>query len=503
MARRIDIEPLTTLAEHARHVHLASAVDALRSEAAVLERHLRGRTVWMINSTAQGGGVSEMLPGMIGHLRELGIDTEWLVIDAQDERFFQLTKRLHNMIHGDGPPDLSADDRDLFERVNRRNADVVRRHVRRGDVVVVHDPQPMPIAGMLRESIEITTVWRCHIGLDSSNAATDAAWRFLAPYGADYHHGVFSAPDYVPPWFEDRSSIIHPALDPLTAKNRPLNVQSVVRVLSRAALLRLPEPRIAPPFDAVARRWQGDGTWQSADRPDDLGLLTRPIITQVSRWDRLKGFLPLIQGFVEFRRRLAGDANAADGAASTGNPDSGLLRRLQRSRLVLAGPDPDSIADDPEGREVLDELCAAYLACDPDVRADIALLALPMHDATVNALIVNALQRVSTVCVQNSLREGFGLTITEAMWKGVPVLSSARACGPRQQVRDRVDGVLVDNPEDRVEVAQVLHEMLSSDRLEEWGRNAQQRVHGHFLIHAQLTHWVRLLETLTGAAKAA
>jgi len=264
-------------------------------------------------------------------------------------------------------------------------------------------------------------------------------------------------------------------------------------VLDRAASLDAPGPRVAPPFDAVVRRWQEDGTWQPADQPDDLGLLTRPIITQVSRWDRLKGFLPLMQAFVEFRRRLAGDRYV----------DDSVTRRLKLSRLVLAGPDPDSIADDPEGRKVLDELCAAHRACDADVRSDIALLALPMHDPAVNALIVNALQRVSTVCVQNSLREGFGLTITEAMWKGVPVLSNSRACGPRQQVCDRVDGILVRNPEDRVEIAHALHEMLSSDRLDEWGRNAQQRVYEHFLIYAQLRHWVRLLGSLTGAAKAA
>jgi trehalose synthase len=173
------------------------------------------------------------------------------------------------------------------------------------------------------------------------------------------------------------------------------------------------------------------------------------------------------------------------------------------SRLVLAGPDPESIADDPDGRAVLDDLCAAYLGCDADVRSDIALLALPMQDAVVNALIVNALQRVSTIVVQNSLREGFGLTITEAMWKGVPVLSNSMACGPRQQVRDGVDGRMIGDPEDPTEIADALHAMLASDQLDMWGRNAQQRVHEHFLIYSQLRHWVRLLESLTGVVKAA
>ncbi|HEX6309394.1 MAG TPA: glycosyltransferase [Longimicrobiales bacterium] len=490
MARRVEIEPQTTLEQHAEYVHLAPLVEELRAEARPFAQAMRGRAIWMINSTAKGGGVSEMLPGLIGHLRELGVRAEWVVIESDDDAFFQLTKRIHNMIHGEGEAGLSAEDRSLLEKVNRANADDLRDEIRREDLVIVHDPQPMPIAGMLAAT-DVTTVWRCHIGLDSGNAATADAWRFLQPYAAAYDHAVFSAPEYVPAFFEGRSSIIYPALDPLTAKNRRLDVQSVVAVLVRAGLLHAPGPGAAAPFDPV-HRIQPDGSWQVALRPDDIGLLTRPIIMQVSRWDRLKGFLPLMRGFAEFKQRLRAEP-AADAVSE----------RLRLSRLVLAGPDAESIADDPEGVGVLEELRESYLGCDADVRSDIAILALPMRDPTVNALIVNALQRVSTIAVQNSLREGFGLTITEAMWKGLPVLSNSKACGPRQQVRDGVDGRLIGDPEDVDAIASALDALLRQERLDSLGRSAEQRVHAHFLIYSQLRHWIRLLGTLTGAVRAA
>jgi trehalose synthase len=124
-------------------------------------------------------------------------------------------------------------------------------------------------------------------------------------------------------------------------------------------------------------------------------------------------------------------------------------------RLVLAGPDPVAVADDPEAVEMLEELRAAYARLHPAVQDDIALIVLPMGSVEENALMVNALQRTSTIAVQNSLREGFGLTIAEAMWKRIPVLSNSRACGPRQQVRDGVDGRLIRNPGGRVLAAAI------------------------------------------------
>jgi trehalose synthase len=483
VAHRVAIGPQRSLAEHEGYPELAPAVAALRQHAQPVADALRGRTVWTVNSTGQGGGVSEMLPGIVAHLNELGITTEWVVIEAADPAFFPLTKRIHNLIHGEGTPDLDEADRAHFEQTNRANAAELRAWLRDGDVLVTHDPQPMPLAGMLRAELGITCLWRCHIGLDERTDATKAAWRFLRPYAQAYQHAVFSAPEYVPSYFEGRSSIIYPSLDPLSDKNRPLD--DVATVLERGGLIRARSTHSEPPFPVVAQRLRADGRFGAGSGNEDIGFLERPIVTQVSRWDRLKGFLPLLHGFALLKQQVRRDPPA----------DEAVRHRLDQVRLVLAGPEPESIADDPEGRHVLAELRQAWLALDERTRADVALIALPMNDLAVNALIVNALQRASTIVVQNSLREGFGLTITEAMWKRRPVLSNSRACGPRQQIRGGVDGEMISDPEDVGAIAAAIARMLADPaQLERWGRNAERRVHDHFLIYTQLRHWLRLFD---------
>jgi trehalose synthase len=218
---------------------------------------------------------------------------------------------------------------------------------------------------------------------------------------------------------------------------------------------------------------------------ESIDLLTRPIVTQISRWDRLKGFLPLMRAFAGLKQSVLAD---------NGSIDPLQRRRLDLVRLVLAGPEPAGVADDPEAAEVLDELRAAYTGLHPAIQDDIALVELPMRSVEENALMVNALQRTSTIVVQNSLREGFGLTIAEAMWKRIPVLSNSRACGPRQQVRDGMDGRLIRNPEDEAELRDAICEMLAApDGLRRMGRTAQRRVHDQFITLAQLRSWGQLL----------
>ncbi len=485
MALRVEPEIPNGLADFAEYAHLVGAVEALRREAEATLPKLRGRTVWMVNSTARGGGVAEMLPTMVGLLRDLGVATEWMVIESSEPRFFELTKKIHNLIHGHGRPNLGPEDRELFERVNRDNAIAMAAQVQPGDVLVVHDPQPMPLAAFFKEDRPLTAVWRCHIGLDEKLPATRAAWEFLRPYAPAYDRAVFSAPDYVPSFLADRAAIICPAIDPLSPKNRELGLQGTVAVLANAGLTVPPGPMPTPPYERLALRLAPDGRFHPATLRGDFGLLARPVVTQVSRWDRLKGFEPLLAGFTEFRRRLLHGGWSHDPVHRV---------RQELTRCVLAGPSPESIQDDPEAGEVLATIIEQYCRLDPLVQEAVAIVSLPMESAEENCLMVNALQRASSIVVQNSLREGFGLTIAEAMWKRVPILSNRRACGPRQQVRDGEDGRLVPDPEDVEGLARTIDDMLHDPaERNRWGRNAQRHVHGNFLVFEQLASWMRLL----------
>jgi trehalose synthase len=206
-------------------------------------------------------------------------------------------------------------------------------------------------------------------------------------------------------------------------------------------------------------------------------------VAQVSRWDRLKGFRPLLEAFVRLKQRLTSGAPL----------DPRQRRRLEIVRLVLAGPDPDSIQDDPEASEELHRLRAAYRVLAPELQKDVAVLSLPMESRKNNELMVNAIQSCSTIAVQNSLREGFGLTVTEAMWKGTPVLGT-EACGIRQQIRDGIDGRLTRNPEDPSEIAYHLEEMLGDyPARARWARNGQKRVFTEFLVFVQMQKILRVL----------
>ncbi len=487
MARIVDIPPRPGLDEYEAVGHLSHAVRELRSRGEAARKQLGDRTVWMVNSTSQGGGVAEMLPTEVTLLREMGCSVEWMVLESSEPEFFALTKRLHNLVHGVSSPAPGEDDRALYERVNRTNTRWLAERVGPDDVLIVHDPQPLPLAGLVREARPgITTIWRCHIGLDAVNEATRTAWRFMELYTRAYAHAVFSAAEYIPDWLRSKASVIYPGIDPLSYKNRDVSLHDTVQILVNAGLAAAPGPVLSASYDHQATRLASDGSFAVANATDDIGLLARPIIAQISRWDRLKGWVPLLGAFANLKARCAGTRDPAH------------RRRLELARLVLAGPAPSAVDDDPEGKEVLAELCERYQDLPVSVQPDVALVNLPMADLDRNAYIVNALQRASSMVVQNSLREGFGLTVTEALWKRVPVLTNRRACGPRHQVRHDVDGWLIDDPENAEELANGLDGALAdASRRERWGRNGQRHVHDRFLILSALRDWLDLLCKLT------
>lgn len=488
MIEEVTIDEHVGLEAYAAEAHLAALVATLRDVAAVLAPKLAGRTVWMINSTSQGGGVAEMLPKVVRLLRDVGVTCRWCVIRSDRAEFFPLTKRLHNMIHGTPQArPLDETDRALYEAVNLHNAEALAPMLGPRDILVVHDPQPLALGAHLRRTTSVRLVFRSHIGVEEDLPASREAWRFLEPYARAADRSVFSLESYAPPFLRDGVIAQAPTIDPWSHKNRDLSPHKMMGILCNAGLAREMQPVLTPPFKVGVGRLTPDGTVLPGVRTNDVGLLYRPMVVQVSRWDRLKGFLPLLQGFVALKERRARYLT---------NPHRRHARRLELTRLALAGPDPSSIQDDPEAHDVFRALVEAYRELPRWLQEDVAIYSLPMVSRKENALAVNALQRCATVVVQNSLREGFGLTATEALWKRVPVLGTT-AAGLRSQIRDGVDGLLTKNPDDPEEIADHLDALLANPhRREAMGSCGQRRVHDEFLVFSQVASWLRVLSAL-------
>jgi trehalose synthase len=489
MIKTVEIGESETLDDYSSVIHFGPSVNSLRTEAKTLRPRLGHRKVWMVNSTARGGGVAEMLPKMVSLMRELGVATEWVTMGSSQPEFFRLTKRIHNLIHGKGHPELTNDDRELYEAVSRENAEEMKGRIGPDDILVVHDPQTVGMGAILSSELGIPTIFRSHIGLDEVVPQTEEAWNFLRPYAEACSYSVFSASEYIPRFLIGRSGVIHPAIDPMSAKNKELTVHQVAGILSSARLDAVEHPVVMPAFPETAKRLGADGEFTDISNSGGIGLLFRPVVTQISRWDRLKGFKPLIEAFVRLKNL---------GASGSYKDDEHHHRRLEIVRLLLVGPDPAAIQDDPEAQEVLAELVDTYRGLAPKHQKDIALICLPMGSVESNALMVNALQRCSAIVVQNSIREGFGLTVTEGMWKRTAVLGS-RACGIRKQIRDGIDGRLVSDPEDTERIAVLLDSMLE-DYVERGrvGLNAQRRVYDEFLIFTQMRRWLQMLADQAG-----
>jgi trehalose synthase len=384
---------MTTQLQDYEDVVAPGVIEELR----VLAAKVSGRKLQHINSTPVGGGVAELLTRMVPLFRELGVETSWDVIKG-NEAFFNVTKAFHNGLHGK----LEDIREEMFEIFRENTAMNLREVNFTGDVIFLHDPQP---AGLIAKKAEIGRhwVWRCHIDVSTPQREI---WEFLRPYVEQYDAAIFSMPDFAQqlpiPQFR-----IAPSIDPLSDKNKPLEKSYIAQVLEKYSL----DPR-------------------------------RPILTQISRFDRLKDPLGVISAYKIVKKRID-------------------------CQLVLAG---GGASDDPEGEAVLREVQEAAVG-DPNIHI---LLLPPFSDLEINALV-----RGSTVVIQKSIREGFGLTVSEALWKKKPVIGGAVG-GIKLQVIDGITGFLVHSPEGAAHrISQLLRDRKMSQRM---GENGYLHVQRNFLV---------------------
>jgi trehalose synthase len=376
-----------------------------------LARELKGKTMKMVNSTAVGGGVAEMLNRLVPLLGELEVTTHWDVITGGND-FFEVTKAFHNALHG-SEYQLTRSAQEIFLAYNEQNR---QRMQFSEDMVVIHDPQPAALIGSRKDSPG-RWVWRCHI--DLSNPSPQV-WGFLRPFIEQFDAAIVSSQSFarqlpIPQY------LFYPCIDPLSEKNKELDESFVQKVC------------------------------------DEFGVdRTRPIVTQVSRFDRLKDPVGVVQAFK-------------------------LARKYVDCQLVLAG---GGASDDPEGALVLKEV--KEVAGDDH---DIIILDLPPWCA----LEINALQRASTIVVQKSIKEGFGLTVTEALWKGKPTIAGAVGGIPNQIIH-KLTGMLVHSVEGCA--YQIRYLLTHPEFAAQLGRNGREHVKENFLMTTNVRRWLLLLRIL-------
>jgi trehalose synthase len=377
-----------------------------------LAREVKGTRVKMVNSTAVGGGVAEILNRLIPLLGEMEIPTQWDVITGGND-FFEVTKAFHNALHGKEYK-LTRQAQEIFLSYNEQNRQ--RMHFDE-DVVVIHDPQPAPLVCGREGGRKNHWIWRCHIDLSNPN---HEVWGFLRPYVERFDAAIFSAQSFarqlpIPQY------LFYPCIDPLSEKNKELDEAFVQKVC------------------------------------DDFNIdRKRPIVTQVSRFDRLKDPVGVIQAYK-------------------------LAKQYVDCQLVLAG---GGATDDPEGAAVLQEVRDAA-GNDPDI----FILDLPPWCA----LEINALQRASTIIVQKSIKEGFGLTVTEALWKGKPTIAGAVGGIPNQIIH-KLTGVLVHSVEGCA--YQIRYLLTHPDFAQQLGASGKEHVKENFLITTNIRRWLLLFRIL-------
>jgi trehalose synthase len=383
-------------------------------EVRLLAKPLQGKTVKMVNSTAVGGGVAEMLNRLVPLLSEVEVRTGWEVITGGND-FFEVTKAFHNALQGDGYT-LTRDAQKIFLLYGEQNRQRMKFDE---DVVVIHDPQPLDLINSRPQSGGQRWIWRCHIDLSNPNPDV---WGFLRPMVDRFDAAVFSSPAFarrlkIPQY------LFYPCIDPLSEKNKELEESFIQKVC------------------------------------DDFGVdRTRPIVTQISRFDRLKDPVGVVQAYK-------------------------LAKKYVDFQLVLAG---GGASDDPEGAVVLKEVMEA-VGDDPDI----IVLNLPPW----SALEINALQRASTIVVQKSLKEGFGLTVTEALWKGKPTIAGAVG-GIPSQIIHKLTGMLVHSVEGCA--YQIRYLLTHPEFALKLGKNGREHVKENFLITTNLRRWLLIYRILLG-----
>jgi len=386
----------------------AAEIDELRA----LAKPLRGRSIQMVNSTAVGGGVAEILNRLVPLAEELGLAVRWDVM-AGGSDFFEVTKGFHNALHG-SHYQFRAEDFDIFLAYNEQNR---QRLPFDSEFTVIHDPQPAALINA-RSGRSGHWIWRCHIDLSRPNLSV---WNFLEQFVSRYDGAIFSSPEFsrqlsIPQY------LFYPSIDPLSEKNRELSSDFIAKVLAG--------------FQIDSKR---------------------PILTQISRFDRLKDPVGVIRAYR-------------------------IVKRYFDCQLVLAG---GGAADDPEGVVVHKEVLHAAES-DPDIH----VIELP----TWAPLEVNALQRASTIVIQKSLREGFGLTVAEALWKKKPVVASAVGGIPTQVIHKHT-GLLAHSVEG---TAYQIRYLLSHPEIaRKLGEQGHQHVKENFLITHNLKSYVALFLGLT------
>lgn len=379
-----------------------------------LGEKMRNRSFLHINSTRAGGGVAEILQRMIPILVELGIDAKWEVIKG-DAKFFDITKKIHNALQGN-PETITEEMWDYHFEVNRKNAEVYQLDA---DAVLIHDPQPSPLIEFRKGG---RWIWRCHI--DASNPIKDV-WNYLIRYCEKYDAAIFSVEKFAQAMMIDQF-IIPPSIDPISEKNRELREDEI------------------------------DETVIKFQIPTD-----RPILLQVSRFDRFKDPVGVIRAYQ-------------------------IVKKYNDCILILAG---SPASDDPEGELVLRET-QETAGNDPDIYI---LLLPPFSDKEINAL-----QRIATVILQKSSKEGFGLTVSEAMWKEKPVIGGAVG-GIPLQIAHGITGYLVYSVEGAAfRVRQLLNNPDLAKRI---GENAKAYVRTNFLITRQIRDYLSLWYSMENEGK--